>query len=124
MSRIRNIEPDNRRIQCTIEILIVAFYQGEACGAAKNSRGKAAGQVSQESFYFNQSSGYLTCDHAIHNFLSGPDLDPFACVPRCVNSEKLSTVAIYTRTNNVNTSKDKSRLILLHIITGGLISVH
>ncbi len=31
---------------------------------------------------------------------------------------------IYTRTNNVNTSKDKSRLILLHIITGGLITVH
>ncbi len=82
-SRIPNTEPDNTRIQCTIEILIVAFYQGEACGAAKNSRGKAAGQVSQESFYFNQSSGYLT-------FLSGPDLDPFACVPRCVNSEKLS----------------------------------
>jgi hypothetical protein len=68
--RIRNIEPDNSRIQCTtgIEILIVAFYQGEAYGAAKNSRGKAAGQVSQESFYFNLSSGYLTCDHAIHNF--------------------------------------------------------
>jgi hypothetical protein len=33
-------------------------------------------------------------------------------------------VALYTRTNNVNTSKDKSRLILLHIITGGLITVH
>ncbi len=34
-----------------------------------------------------------------------------------------SIVAIDTRTNNVNTSKDKSRLILLHIITGGLITV-
>ena len=37
---------------------------------------------------------------------------------------KEHTVAIDTRTNNVNTSKDKSRLILLHIITGGLITVH
>ncbi len=38
--------------------------------------------------------------------------------------KKDHTVAIYTCTNNVYTSKDKSRLILLHIITGGLITVH
>jgi hypothetical protein len=38
--------------------------------------------------------------------------------------KKFDTVAICTRMNNVNTSKDKSRLILLHITIGGLITVH
>ncbi len=41
-----------------------------------------------------------------------------------IHSRGSPNVAIDTRTNNVNTSKDKSRLILLHIITGGLITVH